>query len=140
MITGRKDRQLDIERMARNRVLLPCAPVRTHDGKTIAAIMPTGEVNIESKGTEIKFRPVWVKTFLVCAIRKDTLTRLACEFEFGKYLIDIEGAHKADLTMSGDGTDPSTIEDSELVLGRLLMAPERPPVLQQAIEFIRRSF
>ncbi len=141
VITGKKDRQIDIARMAKAREPLACSPVRMHDSKIVAAIVPTGEVIDQIKGIEIKFRPAWCKTFLICAMRKDTITSLVCEFEFGKYWIDTAGVRKADLTLGGNGTNPETVQDSELVFGRMLAEQEqRHPIFEKMIEFTQRSF
>ncbi len=141
VITGKKERQLDISRMARAREPFACAPVRTHDGKIVAAVVPTGEVIDQIKGTEIKFRAAWCKTFLICAMRKNTLTRIVCEFEFGKYWIDSEGVRKAELTLGGNGTNPEAVRDSEFVFGRMLAEQEqRHPIFEKMMEFTKKSF
>lgn len=134
-ISGGKKRKYEISNMVSRRDLIAIYPTRNHEGKTIAVIYPT-----DMMGDDIQFRPIWCKLFTACSIPKDKTTRYFTEVDFGKYMIDAEGAHKAKVTTGGNGTTPAVIRHSETLLGDLVAAPERPPLLRNLIEFIQKSF
>ncbi len=139
IIGGAKDRRMQIEMDAKRREPMAISPVRDREGKTISAIA-TVDAQMSPSGLKLIFRPVWSRIFLTCAAKKDTVTALVCEFEFGKYWVDNNGIRKANLTTSGNGTDPEVVRDSELVLGRILDAPERTIINGHLIDLIKRSF
>jgi hypothetical protein len=141
LIGGAKDRRLEIEHQARRREPLAISPIRSRDGsKTYSAIAPTGEVDETPRGPIIKFRPIWCRLFTINSMFKNSLTRLACEFDFGKYIIDVNGVQPANLTMSGPGTDPRIVSGSETALGKILEEEQTSDLSFQLQSFIKRSF
>jgi hypothetical protein len=101
LIGGSKDRRIEISHAAARREPFAITPIRLRDGsKRISAVATTGEVNETPRGPEIKFKPIWCRLFEVYSTPKDKLTRVVCEFEFGKYMIDSNGQWKGDRSQS----------------------------------------
>lgn len=145
LIGGSKDRRLEIEHSARRREPFAIVPVRLRDGsRTISAIATTGEVTETARGPEIKFKPIWCRLFEVYSTPKDKLTRVVCEFDFGKYMVDMNGVHPVDpergLTTNGKGTDPKAVTAAEVALGKLLDQPRTSDLVFHLVAFIQRSF
>lgn len=140
MIGGSKDRQLTILSEGGRREPFAIVPITDREGRRISAIATTG-AEMRPSGVELTFRPIWSRVFLTCAAKKDTVTALVCEFEFGKYWIDLNGIRKASLTTSGNGTDPKIIKAAELEMGKLLETIDgRDVITTHLIDLIKRSF
>ncbi len=140
---GAKERIANLRHIALAREPVAIHPVKNHDHKTISIIRLTDDaVDAGQRGNGIKitFRPVWVKTFLLCSMKKDDLIALVCEFDFGKYWINLEGVRETSVTTGGNGCDPKLVQQSERVLGDMIAEPIRGDILRNAISFIQRSF
>lgn len=137
--TGPKDRINALHWTANRKEPVAIIPVTTHDQKVISFVLLTDSITGSENSCEIKFRPIWLKTFTLCSSTKDTLLALVLECEHGKFWIDKTGHHPTELTLEGNGTDPKTVHNSQYLFGDLLAAPERPEVLRNAIEFIQKK-
>jgi hypothetical protein len=86
---------------------------------------------------EVKFRPVWNKTFTLYS-SKEKLLALIIELTEGKYWVDNDGFKPCKLTTNGNGTDPRAVLDSHFTLSELMNAPRRHYIVLQAIELIKQ--
>lgn len=134
--TGREDRLTKLQFDAERKEPTAITPLWTHDRKIISVILLTEATRI-AKGIELKFRPIWNKTFLHCSMKKDSLLSLFIEFDFGKYQIDKNKAYEANVTTSGNGCDPVIVQKSQTELSDLLNDERRSDVLLNAIKFMK---
>lgn len=140
IIGGAKDRQLTILSEGGRREPFAIIPITDREGKIISAIATTG-AEMRPSGVELMFRPIWSRVFITCAAKKDTVTAFVCEFEFGKYWIDVNGIRKASLTTSGNGTDPKIVKAAELEMGKILESIDsRDIITSHLTDLIKRSF
>ena len=137
---GPKDRQLDLTVMANRREPVAIRPVTNHDRKVISAVLLT-ECIPHRNEVELKFRPIWCRLFTLCSSTKDKILALVIETENGKYWIDrgVPSYHPCNVTLSGNGTDPRVVEESQYLLGDLLLQDHRSNIILNLIEFLRQN-
>lgn len=137
---GATERILDVNMMAMNREPIPIAPIKDHDHRIIAFVMPTGDSKPNSPtATTIAFKPVWCKTFTLCAAKKDSLLALIIQLQNGQFWIDRGGWKSCNLTLDGPGTDPKAVYRSQEVMGDLLATWPRPNLVLDAIAFFKEK-
>lgn len=138
--SGATERILDINVMATNREPIPIATVKDHDHRLIALVIPTEDPRPSSAtATTIHFKPVWCKTFTLCAAKKDSLLALIIQLNNGQYWIDRTGSKSCNLTLDGPGTDPKAVYRSQEVMGDLLANWPRPDLVLKAISFLKEK-
>jgi hypothetical protein len=128
--------------LANRRDPVSIAPLSDHDHRIISVVRLTDDSEQHSSGTStrIKFKPIWNKTFTLCAAKKDSILALVCQFESGQYWLDNKSWRESKLTLDGPGTDPTTVHNSQFMLGELLNTWPRPPIVFTAIQLIRELF
>lgn len=139
--TGASDRILDICMAADRREPFPIVPLEDHDHRLISIIIFTQDAERHASRCQLYFRPIWNKTFTLYSHNpgKDRLLALIIELSTGKYWVDNSGYKSCNLTTNGNGTDPKTVRFSHFILAEMLALPERPYILQQAIELLKKA-
>jgi hypothetical protein len=135
---GPRERMIQLKFMAERKEPISIVPVSNHDQKVISAVLLTDAMD-EDKNTsiQIKFRPVWCKTFTVCSYTKDTLLAVVCEFENGQFWVDTGGYRPCKMTLDGNGTDPKAVHRSQYALGDILMERPRPALLHNLVNLVQ---
>lgn len=123
---------------------MPIFPIATHDHKVIAVMLLTQDAEISTSkkaGIKLHFRPVWCKLFALCSMKKDSLSAVLCEFEFGKYWFDAQGVHATNgFSTIGPGCDPKWVEAAEVALGDMLTDDKRGNIVKSVLSFIQKTF
>jgi hypothetical protein len=138
---GPSERVLDLKMLAHRRDPVAVVPVSDHDHRIISVVRLIDDaIESTSNSLRIKFKPVWCKTFTLCAAKKDSILALICEFDEGQYWINRDGWRPCNLTLNGPGTDPKTVHNSQFVMGELLANWPRPDIVFNAIQLIQEKF
>jgi hypothetical protein len=141
---GRTGRINELRILSERKDPVAVNPVRDPDGRMISLIRLKDEFEYHGEySIGIKFRPVWNKTFTLCAARKDQLLALFMELEDGVYRIDKRGVREAKLTTKGNGCDPKVVAESEVAFSGLLHdhgSGHYNDIVQEAVEFIKRRY
>lgn len=138
---GNKARTQELTHLSAARTPMPIYPVLTHDHKKITAVLLTQDAEQGSSKLKLYFRPVWCKLFTICSMKKNTLSAVLCEFEFGKFWFDKTGVHATNgFSTSGHGCDPTWVEASELALGDMLADSKRHNLIKDVLGFIQQNF
>lgn len=136
---GPRDRQLDLAVMATRHEPVAIQPVTNHDRKVISAVLLT-EANTTKKEVELKFHPIWCKIFTLCSSTKDKLLALVIETDKEQYWVDKTSVHSSSLTLSGNGTDPKTVQYSQYMLGDILCLDRRTDIVLNLIQFLKDHY
>lgn len=137
---GPKDRQLDLAVMANRREPVAIRPVVNHERKIISAVLLTGADSRKNE-VELRFRPIWCKLFTLCSSTKDKLVAIILETEQGQYWIDkTDVARHGVLTLSGNGTDPKVVHESQYILGEILTQERRSDIILNLINFLKEHY
>jgi hypothetical protein len=136
--SGPSERILDLGILIRNRNPIAIAPITDHDHRIISVILPTEDPdNYSHTCLRITFKPLWCKTFTLCAAKKDQLLALIIKFNEGQYWVNRDGWRQSNLTLDGPGTNPKDVYNSQFVLGEILSTWPRPHIVYSVIKLIQ---
>lgn len=138
--TGPSDRILDLGILARNRDPVAIAPISDHDHRIVSVILLTDFESYSHTSIRIEFKPIWCRTFTLCAARKDQLLALIIQFDEGQYWVNKDGWRQSNLTVDGPGTNPKDVYNSQFILGELMATWPRPYIMHEAIKLIQEKY
>lgn len=137
---GIRERITELKFTAERKEPVAITPIVDHERRIISSVLLTEYLDLgRDTSLQIKFRPVWCKTFTVCSYNKDSLQAVVVELPNGQFWVDQDGCRPCDMTLNGSGTDPHVVHHSQFILGDLLVERPRPRLLHNLINLIQKS-